>query len=145
MDYQLVQSTLDDIEKEINDLQINVLFGFSQGGNVVDTFLVNRINQISCAVILAGYNLVDPNREMVDTPVLNVCSDLDEIVPTKFMPVYKNMVVQKHNKGHKIPSSKPFLREIVKFIYEHGSPSIYRARHIEEIYKNAGALVVALW
>ena len=113
----LVSDTLDDINKLIDDLNINVLLGFSQGGNVVDTYLVNRTNdKIKCAVIFSGYDLVDPNRKEINLPVMNVCSDNDTIVPSKYMPIYPNMLIKKHDKGHKLPTSKPFVREIIEFI-----------------------------
>jgi predicted esterase len=120
MDHDLVDSTLDELDGTIDSLNINVLLGFSQGGNVVDTYLVNaqhNANKIKCAIIMSGYDLVDTNRNTnVLVPVLNVCSDIDTIVPSKFMPIYQNMTVKKHDKGHKLPTSRPFLREIVEFI-----------------------------
>lgn len=117
MDHSIVDDTLADIDKIINDLNINVLFGFSQGGNVVDTYLMNCLaEKIKCAVIFSGYDFIDTERKQIDIPVMNVCSDADEIVPSKFMPVYQKMVVKKHDKGHKIPTSKPFQREILDFV-----------------------------
>lgn len=117
MNHDMVDSTLDDIDRLINELHIDVLWGFSQGGNVVDTYLVNRQNQIKCAVIFSGYDLVDANRnKTIQTPVMNVCSDADTIVPSQFIPIYANMTVKKHDKGHKLPTSKPFIREIIEFV-----------------------------
>jgi predicted esterase len=117
-DHAMANPTLEMIDKVINDLNINVLVGFSQGGNVVDTYLVNKENHIKCAVIFSGYNLVDDNRKVdVETPVMNVYSDSDMIVPSKFMPIYKNMELRAHDKGHKLPTSKPFVREIIDYIF----------------------------
>lgn len=116
LDHDLVDGTLDDLTEVINKLNINVLVGFSQGGNVVDTYLVNRPNNIKCAVIFSGYNLVDPERKIIDTPVMNVCSQADIVVPCKFMPNYSHMEIKEHDKGHKIPTSRPFLREILDFM-----------------------------
>lgn len=117
-DGEMVNPTLDMLEQVISDLNIDVLVGFSQGGNVVDTYLVNKENKIKCAVIFSGYNLVNPNRKTdVETQVMNVYSDQDTIVPSKFMPIYKNMVLKAHDKGHKLPTSKPYVREIVDYIY----------------------------
>ena len=118
IDHEMVSTTLDELDKEIKDLKIDVLIGFSQGGNVVDTYLVYKSNSIKCAVIFSGYNLVDANRTVVDTPVMNVYSNKDTIVLPKFMPVYKNMTVKQHDKGHKLPTSKPFVRDIVDFIFQ---------------------------
>jgi predicted esterase len=118
-DNDLVTDTLDNINKLIDDLNINVLLGFSQGGNVVDTFLVNRTNdKIKCGVIFSGYDLLSENRQSVDIPIMAICSDSDQIVPSKFTPVYPNIVVKKHDKGHKLPTSKPFVREIIEFMHK---------------------------
>jgi predicted esterase len=119
MDHEMVDGTLDELDKIIVDLKIDVLVGFSQGGNVVDTYLVNKSNSIKCAVIFSGYDLVDGNRKAIETPVMNVYSDEDTIVPSKFMPIYKNMVTKQHDKGHKLPTSKPFVRDIVDFMFQH--------------------------
>ena len=119
---EMVNPTLDDIDKIIKNLAIDVLLGFSQGGNVVDTYLTNKYNSldclIKCAVIFSGYDLIDPNRKKIEIPVLNVCSDSDEIVKPIYMPIYPNMTIMKHEKGHKLPTSKPFVREIIQFIYD---------------------------
>lgn len=120
LDHEMVDPTLNMIENVIENLNIEVLLGFSQGGNVVDTYLMNKQNKIKCAVIFSGYNLVDPQRNnKCETPVLNVYSDQDTIVPAKFMPQYKNMEVKSHDKGHKLPTSKPYVREIIEYIYKH--------------------------
>jgi predicted esterase len=117
MDNMLVADALADLDKTINDLDIHVLFGFSQGGNVVDTYLTNiPTNKIKCAAIFSGYDLINKARMPVPIPVINVCSDIDEIVPSKFMPIYPNMTIKKHDKGHKIPTSRPLQREILDFI-----------------------------
>lgn len=117
MDDNMVKSTLDELDNKINELKIDVLIGFSQGGNVVDTYLVNRPNNIKCAVIFSGYDLIDANRKQVDTPVLNVYSESDTIVPCQYTPKYKNMTVKIHEKGHKLPTSNPFMREIIEWMW----------------------------
>lgn len=115
----VVRDTLEMLDKKIKELNINVLLGFSQGGNVIDTYLTHVENNIKCAVIFSGYNLIDPNRNLkCETHVMNVCSDIDTIVPIKFMPIYKNMEIKYHNKGHKLPTSKPYIREIINYVYE---------------------------
>lgn len=116
---EIASPTLEMLDNIIKELNINVLIGFSQGGNVVDTYLVNKSNNIKCAIIFSGYNFVDKNRNIdISTPVMNVFSEEDKIVPSKFMPVYKNMELKSHDKGHKLPTSKPFIREIIEFIYK---------------------------
>jgi len=121
MDHNMTDQTLNELDTTIKNLKIDVLLGFSQGGNVVDTYLVNKENTIKCAVIFSGYNLIDPDRKQVDLPVINVCSDIDEIVKPEFMPLYKNMIVMRHEKGHKLPTSKPFVRQIIEFIYKNST------------------------
>jgi predicted esterase len=149
---ELVGSTLDELDTVIKDQKINVLIGFSQGGNVVDTYLgyykslystendeedtssaaassssfltekedvkeSKKQSPIKVAVIFSGYSLVDPNRETSTIPIMNITSSSDLIVPAQYAPShYTNIVALEHDKGHKIPTSKPFLRSIVAFI-----------------------------
>ncbi len=123
-EYDLVNDTLDDIGKIIKEKNINVLLGFSQGGNVVDTFLgyrdLNNYPNIKCAVILSGYSLVaNPKflRYNPNIPILGVVSDIDTIVLPKFNPThYQETSLLKHEKGHKIPTRKPQIREILTFM-----------------------------
>lgn len=120
-DQSLVQNTLDDIYNIIEEKDISVLFGFSQGGNVIDTFLTYRgHSNLKCAVILSGYNLVNSERDKftdkIDIPVLLVGSDDDTVVPYEFTPTYKNSFELKHNKGHKLPTKNTEIRKICKFM-----------------------------
>lgn len=117
LDHSIVDNTLDELDTVISNLKIDVLLGFSEGSNLVDTHILNKSNSIKCCVIFSGYSFVDTNRKQIDIPMMNVCSDIDEIVKIQFMPIYKNMIVKKHNMGHKIPMSKPFIREIIEFVY----------------------------
>lgn len=114
---ELVEDTMNDIERLIDEHNIDVLLGFSQGGNVVDTYCYYKDDKrIKCAVILSGYSFVDKNRQPKDFPVLNVCSDSDEVVFSKLAPTFLNSTTMKHDKGHKLPTSKPMLRDIISFI-----------------------------
>lgn len=114
-DCDLVTETLDDIATIIREKNISVLFGFSQGANVVDTFLQHRdCSMIRCAVMLSGYALVDPDRKVVDIPVLTVVSESDEIVPTKWNPDTAHKMT--HEKGHKLPTQNPQIRQICAFM-----------------------------
>jgi predicted esterase len=119
LDTDLINQTLDDVAANILQYNADILIGFSQGGNVVDTFLVNRPNQIKCAIIFSGYSFVDESRIIVSTPVMNVCATNDDIVLPTYMPKYTNSITVLHDKGHKIPTSKPILRQIVEFIHQH--------------------------
>lgn len=121
-DEDLVRDCLSDIATVIKEKNIHVLFGFSQGGNVVDTFLAYKYSasefpSIKCAVILSGYSLQDSNRKDVDVPVLGVISSADDIVPAKYNPTgYTKGIVLEHDKGHKLPTKNPQIREILMFM-----------------------------
>lgn len=118
MNHDMVDDTLNDLEAEIDKLNITALLGFSQGANAIDTYLAYKHSgKIKCAVMMSGYSLVDPNRQKVDVPVLNILSHEDVIVPSKYVSTeYVNSTILEHNKGHKLPSSKPQLRQIISFI-----------------------------
>jgi predicted esterase len=118
---ELVNDTMDDISKLITEHNISVLLGFSQGANVVDTYLTYKKDmRIKCGIMFCGYSLVDPDREKLqsNTPIMNIVSEQDLIVPHNLAPLMYNGVkeLMKHEKGHKIPTSKPHLREICNFI-----------------------------
>ncbi len=118
-DKDLVEDCMENISELIKSLNIHVLLGFSQGGNVVDTFLSHHINEnIICAVIMSGYSLVDSNRlNKIDVPVLTVISESDNIVPIKWNPNdYIENYVLNHDKGHKLPTKKLDIRKICIFI-----------------------------
>jgi predicted esterase len=114
----LVRETLNDIDELIEENNIQVLLGFSQGANVVDTFLGYKGNKkIKCAVIMSGYALVDTNRENVDVPVLGVISEKDDVVPYKLNPTqYFVHNVIMHDKGHKLPTQNSIIRQICTFM-----------------------------
>lgn len=119
-DDDLVYECLNDIEIAIKTNNINVLLGFSQGGNVVDTFIQHREHsQIKRAIIMSSYSLNEPTRKTIDdVEILNVISECDEIVKHDLFPKnYTKSLVIKHDKGHKIPGS-PTMRQIRNFILE---------------------------
>ena len=114
----LVSDVMNDVNKLITDNKINVLLGFSQGGNVVDTYLgYHPDDRIKCALILSSYSLVDPNRKVSDVPIMNIISKSDAVVPYELAPTsYSHIDIVEHDKGHKMPTSKPVLRDIIKYI-----------------------------
>ena len=117
-DEELVSKTLDYIGELIVKLEIDVLLGFSQGANVVDTFLSHRDHpNIKRCVLLSGYSLIDENRKPVDIPCLSVVSKEDTIVPMSLTPTdYNENIVLIHDKGHKLPTSNPQIRQICSFM-----------------------------
>ncbi len=119
-DENLVMDTLLDIDFIIKEKNISVLLGFSQGANVVDTYLayMNRDGNIKRGVLMSGYSLVDEERRKdIDVPILGVISDSDTVVPSVLNPTgYKESLVIKHDKGHKLPTSNKTIREILTFM-----------------------------
>jgi len=115
----MVQSCMAQVHKYVTEHQIDVLLGFSQGGNVVDTYL-RRYDEtrIKRAVIFSGYELVRAETERsLQTPLLNVYSDADTVVPSKCCPKhYQTIYSLSHDKGHKLPTSNPVLRQICRFM-----------------------------
>jgi predicted esterase len=114
---------LDDIEKCIKDLDIDVLLGFSQGANVVDTYLTHRpAHSVKRAVIMSGYSLEGtletPIEAPIDIQMLGVISEQDEVVLSTLNPSgnYVKSDVLFHDKGHKIPTRNPQIRKILVFM-----------------------------
>ena len=132
MDDQLVKEAMDQVSKYIKENNITVLLGFSQGANVIDTYLqTTKDKYIKKAVMLSGYSLVKDKDDKdvknitsesmakVDVPILNVYSNEDTIVPSKFRSInYNNIANIIHEKGHKTPTSNPTIRTICKFMGE---------------------------
>ena len=116
----LTCDTLNMLDTYIKTHEIDILVGFSQGGNVVDTYLRHRPNTIKCAVLFSGYSLITSIPPVYPhTSILNVVSEQDNIVPVTFIPEFpKHQFTNTiyHDKGHKIPTSPIILREIMDFI-----------------------------
>lgn len=118
----VVDSTLDAIEQYIISNNIEVLFGFSQGGNVVDAYLKHRNHHtVKRAVIDAGYYFIEETYEVQNMPVLNIISGRDTIVPAKYATIHYNpCYTLEHDKGHKIITSRPVIRRILEFMRDGG-------------------------
>jgi len=102
----LVNDVMDDIESAITKFNINILVGYSQGANVVDTYLGYRNDdRIKCAILFSGYSLVDQMRGLADCPILVVHSENDKIVLFRYKPSkYNNIEIYFHNDEHNFPS-----------------------------------------
>ena len=114
----LVKDTLEVVHYFVLEKDINTLMGFSQGGNVVDTYLhYHEHSNIKKAVILSSYSLNDPDRNIVDdVSVLNIISDSDTVVPDQLYPKnYTTSILIMHDKGHKILGN-PIMRQVKDFI-----------------------------
>jgi len=115
----LVRSAMVDLETAIEDTGATVLFGFSQGGNVADTYLAHydKEKKIQKAVLCSTYPLVDGRTPNEHVKVLSIFSTKDLIVPPIYRPrAYTHLTEMTHEKGHKIITSKPKIREILEFI-----------------------------
>lgn len=114
-----IKSVLIDIDEYIKLHKINVLLGFSQGGNVVDCYLrLYPDNNIKCVVIGSGYSfpsLVKHNDD-IKLPILYIGSEIDDIVLFKNKPNYLNEKNIMHDKGHKVPTQKVIIKEVIDFI-----------------------------
>ena len=117
-DEELTKDTLCHLDRLIDENQIDVLLGFSQGANVVDTFMTHAKHpNIKRVVLMSGYSLIDPTNQTVNVPCLSVISESDTIVPHLLNPTnYKKSHVIPHNKGHKLPTSNKTIRDICEFI-----------------------------
>ncbi len=114
----LVKDTLEDIYQLIETNNIDVLLGFSQGGNVVDTFMAYKEHKnIKGVVIMSGYSLINEKEDIeYDTPTLAVTSKADTVVPFDLTKkLYPNYILE-HDKGHKVPTRNPQIRKICKFM-----------------------------
>lgn len=117
-----INFTLDYLQKEIELHDINVLIGFSQGANLIDTYLRlrNLDFRIKRVIILNGYTFpryrgLIPNVELC----IIVTSKNDEIVPMdKLHNNYSNSLFFEHEKGHKIKTNSPFIRDIIECLLE---------------------------
>lgn len=115
----LVGPCLERVHAYICAHKITALLGFSQGGNVIDTYLsrYEGLTPIRRAVILSGYELVDPGRKMLATPLLSYYSEADTIVPAKFRPKnYEHLIEVAHDNAHKLPKGNPTIRKLCKFL-----------------------------
>lgn len=122
-------STLESLHKTIEQVGADVLIGFSQGSNVIDTYLthyggVEGEGCISRAVLFSGYGFTcegEISRRVVTTPTLFVGCPQDNIVPwpPRFVS-YERFECWQHagnkNNPHVLPSKKPFINDIVEWI-----------------------------
>ncbi len=119
---ELVGDTLDDLDAVVQahkDKDV-ILLGFSQGGNVVDTYLARRYNVDSSivkgAIIISGYSLVDAERKMVSVPLLNVVGNVDTIVAPNLYPTeYRCSELIVHPDGHIIPKTE-YVRKMLDYV-----------------------------
>lgn len=117
-DAKITQDCLETIHDYINQNGIDVLLCFSQGGNVVDTYLHQYSdNPIQRVLIFSGYEFRYPERRTLNLPLVSVYSDVDDVVPSTCRPTNYSVIHEyAHDKGHKFPSGNPLLRKFCKFM-----------------------------
>jgi len=107
-----IDNTIMQINNVITQNNINMLLGFSQGANIVDTYLqLTNDKRIKKAILISGYSFPNIKRTF-DIPVIIVNSTVDDIVNPKYTPVYPNSTKYIHDKGHKIPFTKTFIKQL---------------------------------
>lgn len=113
---------LDYVSTFIEENNINFLIGFSQGGNVVDTYLRLRNNdgKIKTAIIINGYSFkcYSDIVPFIDR-IIYISSDKDLIIkPNSLKNNYNNLIEFKHEMGHKINTSMNFIRQLFMVVLE---------------------------
>lgn len=112
-------ATMTFIDNIVTQNKVDILLGFSQGGNVVSTYLKSvRNEQIKCAIIMAGYDFPIYRSITSTVPVLYITSEYDEIVPPKHTLIgYDNLTTMYHDKGHKVCQASDFCSVVMKWLY----------------------------
>lgn len=66
---------------------------------------------------MSGYELLDPNRKKLKTPLLSIYATNDVIVPAEFKPVnYEDLTEYAHDNEHKIPKGNPIARKVLSLL-----------------------------
>lgn len=111
-DPSLTMKTIDQINDEITKNNIDMMIGFSQGANVIDTYLqLTHDDRIKRAILMSGYSFVGISRNCI-TPVITICSETDDIVDPKYNPYFINSENIVHNKGHKMILNKTIRKTL---------------------------------
>lgn len=125
-DEELMMPTLDMLHETISKFNVSVLVGFSQGANVIDTYLAHHPapHPITSVVLFSGYGFKCDDRRTVDVPCLLVGCPEDNIVPwpTQFVS-YENTKAITHIgrplKPHSLPKSAKVYTKVAAFIKDH--------------------------
>lgn len=104
--------TMEQINNSITENKINMLFGFSQGANVIDTYLqLTHDKRIEKAILISGYSFTGISRNCL-TPVTTVHSIVDNIVDPKYNPKFIKSKCIVHNNGHKLVLNKTMRNQL---------------------------------
>lgn len=114
-----IMDTMKYVSNIITTNNINVLIGFSQGGNVISSYLrlFNQDKHIKCAIIISGYDFPRYQHLPIEIPLLFIGSKEDIIVDIKLKPVNCiDITEMEHSKGHIINQQKSFITSIVNWL-----------------------------
>jgi predicted esterase len=114
-----INITLNYLENIIRENNINFLIGFSQGGNVISTYLRLRNNDehIKKAIIISSYDFPQYQNIHISIPILLIGSKEDIIVKFDLLPINcDNATIFEHNKGHIINHNKSFITSVIDWI-----------------------------
>lgn len=113
-----IDETLNYINSFVKENNINILIGFSQGGNVVSTYLRlrNKDKHIVSAAIISGYDFPRYlDNEIDNVNLVTVYSESDNIVDYRLTPKSKGLdKILTHLKGHKIYSGGKFITNFIE-------------------------------
>ena len=111
-----------------NSDQPVVLVGFSQGANVIDTYLAHHPEPapVMAAILFSGYGFVSSQRRSISIPTVYVGHPEDSIVPfpddSSWLSSYDNLKVFTHDtrckNNHGIPTRAKLLDEIIVSVFE---------------------------
>jgi predicted esterase len=120
---ELTSTTLDRLHATIGTFDARVLIGFSQGSNVIDTYLAHHpdTHPVDCVVLFSGYGLTCDDRKEVDVPCMMVGCPEDDVVPwpPRFVS-YETIETIEHdgtaNNKHVMPKRASDFTKVVEFV-----------------------------
>ena len=115
-----VFNSMEYLKVHIEANNINALIGFSQGANMVITYLrlygYNNMN-IKFAIIISGYDFPRYQNIPIEIPILFIGSNEDDIVNINLKPINCiNMTELIHEKGHIVPQRSSLITKVIEWI-----------------------------
>lgn len=117
--------TLHRLHATIEKYEARELIGFSQGSNVIDTYLAHydAPHPIDCVVLFSGYGFVCDDRKEVRVPCLMVGCPDDNVVPWKPMHMsYASVEFLEHEglpeNKHCLPKKASVFTKVVSFVVD---------------------------
>lgn len=118
MSAETIEDTVNYIDTVVKEHCIDVLIGFSQGGNAVSTYLKTIGGEgVRCAIIMAGYDYPMFANTVSNTPLLYITSDSDTIVPPEHLIAGNRTTdILHHDQGHKICQSRAHCTAVMGWL-----------------------------